>query len=159
MSCLILNREILFGFVGNWIKYYTSSNILIYWRCNGFWNCNRTRRLWWGGLRNIYRTAINLSEMWSEGTQRAMSFFGKLMLILLDPTRDTDSVTIISGYSEALVHFTTRVTNYPVLEVCNLSLLPAWTLFNYFDLLFHWIQLILFRVYFLIVFILQQPGS
>ena len=88
-----------------------------------------------------------------------MSFFGKLMLILLDPTRDTDSVTIISGYSEALVHFTTRVTNYPVLEVCNLSLLPAWTLFNYFDLLFHWIQLILFRVYFLIVFILQQPGS
>lgn len=88
-----------------------------------------------------------------------MTFFGKLMLILLDPTRDTYSVSIITCYGEALIHLTTGVTNYTVLEVSNLSLLPAWTFFNYFDLLFRWIQLILFRVYFFIVFILKQPGS
>lgn len=166
MSCRILNREILTGLVDTRIKNNTPSNILINRRSNpskfwGFSNCDWSRRLR-VGLRNFYmgmiRAAIDLSEVGSEGTQRAVTFFSKLMLILLDSTRDTNGLSLIelvTGHSKAFIHLTTWVTNYPVLEICNLSLLPAWTLFNNFDLFLNRIQLSVFQVYFLFVFVLK----
>ena len=95
--------------------------------------------------------------MRSERTKGAVALVRELLLVLLDPTCDTDSVVLIARHSESFVPNTfTRIANDTILEVCDLSLFPARFLLDDLDLLLVRVKLSILKFIFLAILVLEQ---